>query len=287
MTCFALVSISLAYVPCDLPLRSRIFHTPPCFSCCRRCRTCCADSRTFFSHVSVAFLLYMGTFCPCLVRLVSFCFLHSQTGRWKCILHAYPFHPKRTAVDLKDKWRNILRKQERQRTGLMKEATATAAAPMSSPGDDAFVSAANIRCARVCTSRAHEGTFSTPSAAGTSTTQLKPRNGLYSSNWAAFCSDPLPSASSPARAVGSGIAGGVHREVCYAMSDCSDGGVSSWPEVETDIPVDSLSQILVADFQSPMCREGGVGRLSSSPVLCGTRDDDAPSRMKVSFLLCS
>jgi hypothetical protein len=231
------------------------------------------------------FFLSVDRFAPVLFVLILF-FFFSQTGRWKCILHAYPFHPKRTAVDLKDKWRNILRKQERQRTVLMKEATATAAATMSLPGNDAFVSAANVRCARVCTSRAHEGSFSTPSAAGTSTTQLKPRHGMYSSNLAAFCSDALPAAPSATRAAGSGIAGGMHREVCYAMSDCSDGGVSSWPEVETDIPVDSLSQIPVSDFKSPMCREGGVGRFSSSAVLCGTRDD-APSRMKLSFLLCS
>ncbi|GJQ15956.1 hypothetical protein GpartN1_g7747.t1 [Galdieria partita] len=29
-------------------------------------------------------------------------------GHWKNILHSYPFHPKRTCVDLKDKYRNML-----------------------------------------------------------------------------------------------------------------------------------------------------------------------------------
>ncbi|EME26576.1 hypothetical protein Gasu2_17440 [Galdieria sulphuraria] len=29
-------------------------------------------------------------------------------GRWKNILYSYPFHPKRTCVDLKDKYRNML-----------------------------------------------------------------------------------------------------------------------------------------------------------------------------------
>lgn len=35
-------------------------------------------------------------------------------GNWKKILSEYKFHHKRTAVDLKDKYRNILRAQERQ-----------------------------------------------------------------------------------------------------------------------------------------------------------------------------
>lgn len=35
-------------------------------------------------------------------------------GNWKCILRSYSFHTKRTAVDLKDKYRNILRARERK-----------------------------------------------------------------------------------------------------------------------------------------------------------------------------
>lgn len=37
-------------------------------------------------------------------------------GNWKKILSSYEFHVKRTAVDLKDKYRNILRAQERERS---------------------------------------------------------------------------------------------------------------------------------------------------------------------------
>lgn len=37
-------------------------------------------------------------------------------GNWENILCSYHFHLKRTAVDLKDKYRNILRTQQRQRT---------------------------------------------------------------------------------------------------------------------------------------------------------------------------
>lgn len=37
-------------------------------------------------------------------------------GSWKKILLSYNFHIKRTAVDLKDKYRNILRAQERERS---------------------------------------------------------------------------------------------------------------------------------------------------------------------------
>lgn len=37
-------------------------------------------------------------------------------GNWKRILCAYEFHEKRTAVDLKDKYRNILRAEERERS---------------------------------------------------------------------------------------------------------------------------------------------------------------------------
>lgn len=34
---------------------------------------------------------------------------------WKDILYAYEFHPTRTSVDLKDKYRNILRKKAREK----------------------------------------------------------------------------------------------------------------------------------------------------------------------------
>ncbi|CAN8069977.1 unnamed protein product [Agarophyton chilense] len=36
-------------------------------------------------------------------------------GKWKKILTCYEFHWKRTAVDLKDKYRNIIRAQEREK----------------------------------------------------------------------------------------------------------------------------------------------------------------------------
>jgi hypothetical protein len=32
-------------------------------------------------------------------------------SKWAEILRAYPFHSKRTSVDLKDKWRNISKKE--------------------------------------------------------------------------------------------------------------------------------------------------------------------------------
>lgn len=41
-------------------------------------------------------------------------------GNWKKILSSFQFHHKRTAVDLKDKYRNILRAQERARAAGLK-----------------------------------------------------------------------------------------------------------------------------------------------------------------------
>jgi hypothetical protein len=35
-------------------------------------------------------------------------------GKWKLILAAYPFNARRSPVDLKDKWRNVLKKQQRR-----------------------------------------------------------------------------------------------------------------------------------------------------------------------------
>jgi hypothetical protein len=35
-------------------------------------------------------------------------------GKWKHILTAYPFNSRRSSVDLKDKWRNILKKEKRR-----------------------------------------------------------------------------------------------------------------------------------------------------------------------------
>lgn len=47
-------------------------------------------------------------------------------GNWKRILAAYKFNPKRTAVDLKDKYRNILRAEDRLRAA---KAASTSTAP--------------------------------------------------------------------------------------------------------------------------------------------------------------
>ncbi len=44
-------------------------------------------------------------------------------GNWKKILSSYSFHSKRTAVDLKDKYRNILRAQERARNATQRSAS--------------------------------------------------------------------------------------------------------------------------------------------------------------------
>jgi Myb-like DNA-binding domain len=44
-------------------------------------------------------------------------------GKWKVILATYPFNARRTPVDLKDKWRNVLKKERRR----VKAASRTAA----------------------------------------------------------------------------------------------------------------------------------------------------------------
>jgi Myb-like DNA-binding domain len=38
-------------------------------------------------------------------------------GKWKLILAAYPFNARRSPVDLKDKWRNVLKKEKRRSRG--------------------------------------------------------------------------------------------------------------------------------------------------------------------------
>lgn len=45
-------------------------------------------------------------------------------GKWKKILNSYSFHRKRTAVDLKDKYRNMLRARERQKARCASPAAA-------------------------------------------------------------------------------------------------------------------------------------------------------------------
>lgn len=55
-------------------------------------------------------------------------------GRWKKILSSYDFHHKRTAVDLKDKYRNVLRAQERARNNAASASLPLPLAPI--PGRD-------------------------------------------------------------------------------------------------------------------------------------------------------
>ncbi|KAI0566073.1 MYB-related transcription factor [Gracilaria domingensis] len=45
-------------------------------------------------------------------------------GKWKKILTCYEFHRKRTAVDLKDKYRNIIRAQEREKRQRLERSVA-------------------------------------------------------------------------------------------------------------------------------------------------------------------
>jgi hypothetical protein len=40
--------------------------------------------------------------------------LRFGVGKWKHILTAYPFNVRRSSVDLKDKWRNIMKKENRR-----------------------------------------------------------------------------------------------------------------------------------------------------------------------------
>lgn len=84
--------------------------------CASQLRVVCVTTE-LFGLTAHYFLCVLSCF------LCSLLFSNGQAGKWKTILRNYPFHAKRTTVDLKDKYRNILRAREREKRQPLQQAS--------------------------------------------------------------------------------------------------------------------------------------------------------------------